>query len=65
MKYNLKWTNIHSYESGYVAKVSNVNKCFINTYEKDKQVQASIASSGVRKTEQKQTSVNKLSSEVF
>lgn len=37
----------------------------INTYEKDKQVQASIASSGVRKTEQKQTSVNKLSSEVF
>jgi len=36
MKYNLKWTNIHSYESGYVAKVSNVNKCFINTYEKDK-----------------------------
>ena len=37
----------------------------INTYEKDKKVQASIAATGVRKTEQKQTSVNKLSSEVF
>ena len=37
----------------------------INTYEKDKKVQASIAASGVRKTEQKQTPVSKLSSEVF
>ena len=37
----------------------------INTYEKDKQVQASIAKTGVRKTEQKQTSVTKLGSEVF
>ena len=37
----------------------------INAYEKDKQVQASIAATGVRKTEQKQTSVDKLSSEVF
>lgn len=36
MKCNLKWTNIYSYESGYVAKVSNVKNCFINTYEKDK-----------------------------
>ena len=37
----------------------------INTYEKDKKVQASIASTGVRKTEQKQTPVSKLSNEVF
>lgn len=37
----------------------------INAYEKDKQVQAAIASNGVRKTEQKQTSCKKLGSEVF
>lgn len=54
----------------HIVKIATIHQYIdcqwaINTYEKDKQVQASIAASGVRKTEQKQTSVNKLSSEVF
>lgn len=34
-KFNIKWTNMYSDETGYVAKLSLVNKCFINTYEKE------------------------------
>lgn len=37
----------------------------INTYEKDKKVQAAINNSSVRRTEQKRTGVVNLSDEVF
>ncbi len=33
-KFNIKWTNKYSEEVGYVGKLSLVNKCFINTYDK-------------------------------
>ena len=31
----IKWTNKFSNETGYVASVSNKEKCFINTFDKD------------------------------
>ena len=34
MKYNLKWTNIYSNETGYVGSVSKKNGYFINAPEK-------------------------------
>ncbi len=29
----IKWTNKYSNETGYVAAISNKEKCFINTFE--------------------------------
>ena len=34
MKYNLKWTNIYSNETGYVGSVSKKKGCFINATNK-------------------------------
>ena len=35
MKYNLKWENIYSGETGYVCKVLKSKGYFVNTYAKE------------------------------